>query len=174
MVSVSGCVNSGSQGSVPTGGGRMTGGSATSPGAGGAGPGGGMMGNGGSSANNYSSDGERIFLTGVDAQGQVISHTAPRVSQGALMMGGGGCASCHAANGRGGTIRMMTGAAIVAPDITYPALIKTGFTDTTIAGAIRDGRDEAGKPLDDAMPRWQMSDADIAATIAYLKALGAQ
>ena len=35
------------------------------------------------------------------------------------MMGGGGCGSCHGADGRGGTIRMMTGAGIEAPDITY-------------------------------------------------------
>ena len=30
------------------------------------------------------------------------------------------------------------------------------------------------KPLKDAMPRWQMSDADLNATIAYLKVLGSQ
>jgi mono/diheme cytochrome c family protein len=69
---------------------------------------------------------------------------------------------------------MMTGTAIKAPDITYSALIKAGFKDATIRSAIRDGLDEAGKPLKDAMPRWQMSEADLNATIAYLKVLGAQ
>jgi mono/diheme cytochrome c family protein len=69
---------------------------------------------------------------------------------------------------------MMTGAAIKAPDITHGALIKAGFTDTTIGAAIRDGLDESGKPLDAAMPRWHMSDADLAATIAYLKVLDAR
>ena len=134
-----------------------------------AGQGGGMMGGGG--ANNYSSVGERIYLSGVGSDGRDISRTAPRVSQGALMMGGGGCASCHAANGRGGTIRMMTGTAIKAPNVTYGPLIKNGFTDATIRKAITDGLDEAGKPLDVAMPRWQMSNADLDATIAYLKVL---
>ena len=90
------------------------------------------------------------------------------------MMGGGGCASCHEADGRGGTIKMMTGTAVKAPDVTYGALIGAGFTDATIRTAIRDGLDESGKPLDAAMPRWQMSDADLAATIAYLKELGAR
>ncbi|MCE5191228.1 MAG: hypothetical protein LLG08_05660, partial [Actinomycetia bacterium] len=70
--------------------------------------------------------GERIFLTGIGGNGQEISHTAPRVSQGALMMGGGGCGSCHAADGKGGTISMMMGPTIQAPDITYDALITVG------------------------------------------------
>ena len=136
-------------------------------------PGSGMMG-GGSGANTYSSAGERIYLTGVGADGQAISRTAPRVSQGALMMGGGGCASCHDADGRGGTIKMMTGTAVKAPDVTYGALIGAGFTDATIRTAIRDGLDESGKPLDAAMPRWQMSPVDLGATIAYLKELAAR
>jgi len=171
---VAGCSNSRApSGNTNTGGGMM-GGSVPSSGVGGGGPSGGMMGGTSSGATSYSSDGQRIYLTGVGANGLDIPHTAPRVSQGALMMGGGGCGSCHAANGRGGTIRMMTGAAITAPDIRYAALVKAGFTDATIRSAIRDGLDEAGKPLKDAMPRWQMSDADLNATIAYLKVLGAQ
>jgi len=165
---VIGCSNSGSTGST-TGGGATTGtgmmgGNATA---------GGMMGGGGTSGGSYSSAGERIYLTGVGSDGQTISHSAPRVSQGALIMGGGGCGSCHAADGRGGTIKMMMGAAIKAPDITYGALINAGFTDATIRSAITKGLDESGKPLNAAMPRWQMSAADLDATIAYLKQLGA-
>ncbi len=138
----------------------------------GGGSSGGMMG-GSSSPGASSSLGERIFLNGVGSDGQTIRHSASRVSQGSLMMGGGGCASCHGADGRGGAIRMMAGAAVEVPDITYDALITAGFTDATIGEAIRDGVDEAGKSLDDAMPRWRMSDPDLAATIAYLKNLSA-
>ena len=119
----------------------------------------------------YSSVGERIWLTGVGSDGNAVVRSAPRVSQGALMMGGGGCGSCHAASGRGGTIRMMIGTEIKAPDVTYGALIKEGFTDATIRQAIIKGIDESGKPLKEAMPRWQMSSADMDATIAYLKVL---
>ena len=64
------------------------------------------------------------------------------------------------------------GAEIKAPDITYGALIKAGFTDATIRKAITDGLDESGKPLKDAMPRWRMNAGDQDAIIAYLKQLG--
>jgi hypothetical protein len=166
---VAGCSTSNTSGGDQDNGGGMMGGngSNTSPGSGG------MMG-GGSGTGSYSSVGERIFLTGVGSDGQAIKRNAPAVSQGSLMMSGNGCGSCHGADGRGGTISMMMGAAIETPDITYDELIEDGFTDATIKRAIRDGLDEAGKPLEDAMPRWQMSDADVDATIAYLKELGAR
>lgn len=119
----------------------------------------------------FSSTGERIWLTGTGASGRQIARTAPRTSNGALMMGGGGCASCHGRDGRGGTIQMMMGPAIKAPDVTYGALAKEGFTPETISRAITEGLDESGEPLDEAMPRWQMSADDLEATIAYLKSL---
>lgn len=64
--------------------------SSDTPGGGSSSPGGGMMNGGGSGANGSSSAGERIYLTGVGTDGQDISRTAPRVSQGALMMDGEG------------------------------------------------------------------------------------
>ena len=163
-----GCSTSSSPGG--SNGGMM--GGASSPAGGGTAGAGGMMG-GGSGSTSYASPGERIFLTGVGSDGQAISHTASRVARSSLMMGGGGCASCHGADGRGGTLRTMSGAAIQAPDVTYDALVKSGFTEATIRRAILSGLDESGKPLDAAMPRWQMSPADLDATIAYLKALAA-
>ncbi|PKQ15723.1 MAG: hypothetical protein CVT67_08380 [Actinobacteria bacterium HGW-Actinobacteria-7] len=180
-----GCSNPTITDSSPNNRGGMMGGNGSSGGSGNGpngNPGGGMMGNGNpggqgngnSGTGSYASDGERIYLTGVGADGRDISRTAPAVSQGSLMMGGGGCGSCHAADGRGATIKMMMGTAIEAPDITYDALIKEGFTDATIQKAIVDGLDEAGKPLEDAMPRWRMNSADMNATIAYLKVLSAQ
>lgn len=171
---LAGCSNPAAPAGGTTSSGSMMGATVPSSGTDGYGASGGMMGQGGTGSTSYSSDGQRIYLTGVGSDGQTIPHTAPRVSQGALMMGGGGCGSCHGANGRGGTIRMMIGAAIKAPDITHAALVKAGFTDATIADAIRKGTDESGKPLKDAMPRWKMSDADLNATIAYLKVLGTQ
>lgn len=171
IVAIVGCSNSGTSGS------GMNGGVSPNSNNGGGGSSGGqrsgMMGSG-AGPNAYSSVGQRIYLRGVGSDGRDITRTAPRVSQGALMMGGGGCGSCHGANGHGGTIRMMTGTAIKTPNITYGSLIKNGFTDATIRKAIRDGLDEKGKPLDVAMPRWQMSDADLGATIAYLKPLGSR
>lgn len=171
VATVAGCSSAtttgGTSGGSSNTGGMMGGGSTGTPGGSG-----GMMGGSGSSGGNYTSVGQRIFLTGVGSDGQSIPRTATRVSQGSLMMSGGGCGSCHRANGRGGTIRMMMGTAIKTPDITYGALIKEGFTDATIKRAILDGLDEAGKPLNEPMPRWQMTNADVDATIAYLKTLG--
>jgi len=129
-----------------------------------------MMG-GNSGTTSYSSAGERIFLTGVGTDGKNIVRTTTQGSPGSMMMSGGSCGSCHGANGRGGTVKMMTGTAVEAPDITYSALTDAGFTDTTIRKAIHDGLDESGQPLDPVMPRWQMGDTDLSATIAYLKVL---
>jgi cytochrome c oxidase subunit 2 len=166
-----GCSTSDSPGG--SNGGGMMGAAASPAGGGSAGAGGGMMG-GGSGSTSYASTGERIFLTGVGSQGQAIPRTASRVAQSSLMMGGGGCASCHGADGRGGTLRTMSGTAIQAPDVTYDALVKSGFTDATIRRAIVSGLDESGKPLDAAMPRWQMTSGDLGATVAYLKQLAAR
>jgi len=132
-----------------------------------------MMG-GGSGSSSSSSPGQRIFLTGVGSDGQPIAHTASRVAPSSLMMGGGGCASCHGADGRGGTLRLMSGTAVKAPDVTYGALVTGGFTDATIRRAILSGLDVTGQPLDAAMPHWQMNAADLDATIAYLKGLAAR
>jgi cytochrome c oxidase subunit 2 len=124
-------------------------------------------------ASSYATAGQRIFQTGLDAQGNPIPRSAPPVSEGALMMGGGGCASCHGSNGHGSTVSMMMGF-IEAPDITYTTLTHEGYTDSTIERAIRDGVDEENKPLDQAMPRWHMTAAQLRDTLAYLKELSGQ
>jgi cytochrome c oxidase subunit II len=167
---IAGCSSSDISGGGSSNGGMMgTSGPAPSGGT----SGGGMMG-GGSGSSSYSSVGERIFLTGVGGGGRSVPHSASRVAQSSLMMGAGGCASCHGVDGRGATITMLSGTAVEAPDITYDALIKAGFADATIERAVRDGLDENGKLLQAAMPRWQMSATDLAATIAYLKQLSAR
>ena len=135
----------------------------------------GMMGGDSGVNGGYSSVGKRIYLTGVGTDGRPIAHSDPPVTRSSLiMMGSAGCASCHDDNGRGGTIRKTSGALIKAPDITQSALIRRGFTDSTIRKVIANGLDEKGQPLDQAMPRWQMSSADLDATIAYLIVLSAK
>ncbi len=120
----------------------------------------------------YASVGERIFMTGVGSDGQMIEKTAPRASEGTPTVAGDGCAACHGTDGKGGTIRMKEGTDIDGPDITYSALIKAGFTDGTIRKAITDGLDEEAEKLDAAMPLWHMSETDLNATIDYMKKLG--
>ncbi|NTU89370.1 MAG: cytochrome c [Actinobacteria bacterium] len=118
----------------------------------------------------YTSIGQQIFLTGIGSNGARIPRTA---ASGNGRMGSAGCAYCHGANGQGGTFRMM-GSSIDVPDITYEALADEGFTEETIAQAIRDGIDEQGEQLSNVMPRWQMSEADVTYTIIYLKELSVQ
>jgi cytochrome c oxidase subunit II len=122
------------------------------------------------SAGSSAARGQRIYRTGLSASGQPIPRTTQPLSQGALMMGGGGCASCHGGNGRGRTFSMM-GDSIEAPDITYGSLTDEGYTDTKVYRAIRYGIDENGAPLDPSMPRWQMTDTELADVLAYLKEL---
>ncbi len=155
------------------------------------GPGGGMMGPGmgqgmgpgmmgGWSAQWYgkkkfTSNGEQIYYTGVIAKAGPI----PRVGGPMwVRMGGTGCVACHGVQGRGG-VPVMMGTTIPA-DIRYEALIKgeyehgkkeTPYTDSLIKRAITEGLNPDGEPLDWTMPRWQVSDADFADLLAYLKTL---
>jgi len=115
--------------------------------------------------------GKQIYTKGLGANGEEIAAEAPTASQGALMLGGGGCAACHGVNGRGGAVRAAAGAAIAAPNITYAELKKAGYSDVAIQYAITWCQDETGAMLDETMPCWQMTDAEAQATVAYLKTL---
>ncbi len=100
------------------------------------------------------------------------------------------CADCHGPNGRGGELVMhMT--MIDAPDIRWSTLTEAGhgehgdeeedhteegeemehppYTEETFKRAVTKGVEPDGEPLDEAMPRWRMSDQDLEDLIAYLK-----
>jgi len=123
----------------------------------------------------FTSNGEMIYYTGINAQGERIPFTGgPRW----LYMHGGGCASCHGEDGRGG-VPVMMGTAIPS-DIRYHHLIEEEheegeehppYTDELIKRAITQGLDPAGKPLDLTMPRWQMSEEDLNDLLEFLKTL---
>ncbi|MFQ5846514.1 MAG: c-type cytochrome [Candidatus Methylomirabilales bacterium] len=128
----------------------------------------------------YTSNGERIYYTGVSERtGPIRFRGGPMW----LAMHGGGCVSCHRVDGRGG-IPAMTGTAI-PPDIRYAVLTEEEahrhrqeeeerhppYTDTLIKRAITEGLNPAGKSLDWTMPRWQMTEEDLDDLIAYLKTL---
>ncbi len=146
-------------------------------GMGGMGPGG-MMGGGPmgrQGPEQFASNGERIYATGVSERSGPIPRAGGPMW---IRMMGGGCAVCHGPDGRGG-VPVMMGTAI-PPDIRYPALTTgsyepggkaTPYTDTLIQRAVTQGLDADGKPLDATMPRWQMSDADFADLLTYLKTL---
>jgi len=80
------------------------------------------------------------------------------------------CALCHGSDGAGGVkVENAT-----APDIRFAALNDTYKGDfSLVSRSILDGKDEAGKDLDPAMPRFRgkLSDADVTAIVDYLKTL---
>jgi cytochrome c oxidase subunit 2 len=120
--------------------------------------------------------GKRIFAYGVDERGKFI----PR-SGGTMMMGrSAGCAACHGADGRGRRIGMMMGD-VTTPDIRWrtlttpqtdtPSGTPTAFDRAGFARAVRTGVDDAGGRLNGVMPRWELTDQEIDALIAYLQQL---
>jgi mono/diheme cytochrome c family protein len=120
----------------------------------------------------HTDNGRRIFMFGTTLGGRVVEN-----SHG---MEGVGCAMCHGAAGRGGTMH-----GIAAPDITFSQLIdpqghdheETGrrhpaFNRETIKAAIVAGIDPAGNTLDEEMPRWTgLSGKDLDDLIGYLMVL---
>ena len=82
------------------------------------------------------------------------------------------CIQCNGADGRG--------IGIISPDINWSALVAPGghehpqrkhdaFDETSVVKAIVGGVDPAGNDLEATMPRYTMSNADMADLIAYLK-----
>jgi cytochrome c oxidase subunit 2 len=141
------------------------------------------LGLGGTSATGggaFTSVGQRIYYTGQDADGRVIPRT---IAGGGMMrlgmMGSVACVDCHGEDGRGGRIGMMFGTVDIA-DIRYSTLTTArsedgttvpAWTDNDIARAIRDGVEPNGQRLKAPMPRWNMTDGEVADVIDYLKEL---
>ena len=132
-------------------------------------------------------NGARIYFTGASERGTAVTHTgAANVGGGMMggaMMGGGysqwlTCASCHGPEGRGGThvMHMWT---MTAPDIRYVALRNMSelkgrqrpYDIDDFREQVVTGRHPDGAEVKADMPRWQMSDPDLADLFAFLKAL---
>jgi len=128
----------------------------------------------------YALNGEQIYFTAIDQNGDYISYTGgPNI--GGMMMGSYyTCASCHGKDGHGGT-HYMHMQIMNAPAINYDALIDmkkedsggnpTDYSLNDLRGVVVEGHDTAGETLGQNMPRWQMSDEDLADLLAFLKTL---
>ena len=130
--------------------------------------------------------GMRMYREGILPSGKKMrGETSGRVSLSGAMSA---CANCHRRSGmgsaEGGTgVRPVTGAALYRPEEVWG--VGPGrkaprgsnqwpvYTDETLARAIRDGVDPAGRRFDPAMPRYDLADADLALLVAYLKTLSA-
>ncbi len=123
----------------------------------------------------FQSNGERIYFTSSSASGDAINPRGGNTHMG--MMSNSGCASCHGADRLGR--RLMPNFWTVAPPLTPDALFgghdddghgdHDAYSDESLQRAITEGIDAGGAPLDRAMPRWSMSEADLADVIAFLK-----
>jgi mono/diheme cytochrome c family protein len=135
----------------------------------------------------FASNGERIYFTATSDSGDVIDYEGG--PGGGMMAGSLACVSCHGPDGRGGRVTLMM-RTFDAPDITWPVLTAAHgagaeheadaemehppYTEATLGRAITQGLDPAGKPLDPLMPRWRLSDRDLADLVAYLMTLGVE
>ncbi len=123
----------------------------------------------------FVSNGERIYFTGTSNSGNGITSSGGGMHQ---RMMGGGCASCHGADRRGG--RLMPQFWKKAPPLTREALIDAheeggghddhgSYNPDTLKRAVFEGIDPSGASLDELMPRWSMSDSDWQDLLEYLR-----
>lgn len=113
---------------------------------------------GGSQPSTAASNGERIFKSGANAQGEALPNS--------MMTGMGGCSMCHGPDGHGGQMMGRT-----EPCNTFKCLSARGYSAELIRRAVTQGIAVDGRPLDLMMPRWQLSDSDLNDVVEYLKSL---
>ncbi len=121
--------------------------------------------------------GRRIYLRGESASGRALTVTIgdDSVELPATTLP---CASCHGADGRG-----KPEGGVIPSDLTWASLTKPyghthaagrvhpAFTEQSLERAIVEGVDPAGNRLSPAMPKYQMSRADMNDLLAYLRRL---
>lgn len=124
-------------------------------------------------------NGEQIYFTSTSQRGGRISYTGGPALGGMMMGSYLTCASCHGPTGQGGRHTMhMT--VMDAPDIRYVELAgemeehggEEGEYDlATFRKAVMDGEHPDGDSLDRDMPRWKMSENDLADLFTFLQSL---
>jgi cytochrome c oxidase subunit 2 len=127
-------------------------------------------------------NGEQIYFTATDKQGSHIQYNGGP-NFGGMMMGSYlTCAACHGPEAHGGqhAMHMQT---MYAPPIYYSALTSMmmeesggtqepgGYTLEDFRKAVEDGKHPDGDTLDNDMPRWHMSNQDLADLLAFLKTI---
>lgn len=125
--------------------------------------------------------GRSIYDTGRSADGRPLEFRLLTAGEQPLPANGFACASCHGADGKGGRE-----GSIVMADITHGTLSRplpasppwnrrrVPYSDALLARAITQGIDSSGQQLDASMPRWLLSEPQLADLVGYLKRLGRQ
>jgi cytochrome c553 len=119
----------------------------------------------------FRSNGERIYFTATSDRGTEISYTGGPASGRWMMMGGRlACVSCHGPTGEGGQHSMGMMQVMDAKDIRW-SVLQDEFDAEKFRLAVVEGQDPDGTQLKSDMPRWNISDDDLADLIAFLKTL---
>jgi ABC-type branched-subunit amino acid transport system substrate-binding protein len=120
-----------------------------------------------------------IYQRGLSASGKGIE----------ALLGSGGvvpatalpCINCHGRDGRGKPEGGVTPSNVRWASLTrpYDVVEESGrahppYTEHLVGRAVTMGFDAAGRKLDDTMPRYRFSRADLADLLAYLKTLGTE
>jgi cytochrome c553 len=128
--------------------------------------------------------GEAIYLHGILGSGAPL--VASRAG-GTLQGRDAACVNCHRRSGFGSREglsiippiagrypyhpRVRTPDEVALPYVEGMRWDREPYTEATLARAVRDGADSAGKPLSDLMPKFNLNDADMAALVGHLKGL---
>ena len=130
--------------------------------------------------------GQSLYRDGLRASGEPVR---ANVQKGVTLNGSdAACVKCHRRSGLGGsegqnTVRPIAGRLLFSqPKVeragrwTTPAsgaAVRPPYTRDSLARALREGIDPAGRPLDALMPRYDLSDEEIARLQVYLEGLSA-
>jgi hypothetical protein len=125
---------------------------------------------GGTGAGAFRSNGERIYFTAASERGTAITYTIDPASSGWTMGGHLACVSCHGPNGQGGKHNMGMMQVMDAKDIRW-SVLQPEFDAEKFRLAVTRGQDPDGTLLNPDMPRWNISDDDLADLIVFLKTL---
>jgi cytochrome c oxidase subunit II len=133
----------------------------------------GMMGDSGTAWGKgaFRSNGERIYFTATSERGTEITYTGGPASSGWMMMEGRlACVSCHGPYGQGGKHNMGMMQVMDSKDIRW-SVLQPEFDAEKFRLAVVKGQDPDGTQLKPDMPRWNISEDDLADLIAFLKTL---
>ena len=134
----------------------------------------------------FTSNGEHIYFTATNEQGDLIPYEGGPAFRGMMMQPRLACVSCHGTDGRGSR-HVMHMQVMDAPDIRYETLNsemgKHGSDEESMdhsrgeydldifRKAVVEGKHPDGEVLSTDMPRWEISDQDLADLFEYLKSL---
>jgi len=136
---------------------------------------------------NQQAVGQRLYREGIRPSGEPLTSVGSARTQRAGK--DAACAACHRRSGYGTSEGQLVIRPIIGPALLQEQTVpvrsprvkarlgtsqRPAYTEALLARAIRTGLDASGKPLDPAMPRYVLSDAEMKSLAAYLFSLSAQ